>query len=281
MENKISPPHFIYGTAWKEERTENCVLQALTAGFRAIDTANQRKHYFEDGVGTALVKAYEILGLKRTDLFLQTKFTFADGQDHRKPYDENSKYSEQVQASFNSSLEHLRTEYIDSLVLHGPYDYQGVSPEDRETWTAMEKLFHQKHVRALGLSNVNLPQLKGFFEFAKIKPVFVQNRCYAQAKWDQEIRNFCKSQGIHYQGFSLLTANTKVFSGVKASAFLKSLMVETKKQLPQLVFRFSQQIGMIPLTGTTSLENMKMDQDIQDFELSPDQMASFENLASL
>ena len=74
-------PPLLYGTAWKEERTEALVLAALRAGLRGIDTANQRKHYVETGVGAA------IAGFPRDQLFLQTKFTFVDGQDHRLPFD--------------------------------------------------------------------------------------------------------------------------------------------------------------------------------------------------
>ena len=80
-------PDFLYGTAWKEERTPALVELALRAGFRGIDTANQRKHYFEAGVGEGLAAAYRAGVVTRADLFLQTKFTYRDGQDHRLPYD--------------------------------------------------------------------------------------------------------------------------------------------------------------------------------------------------
>ena len=80
-------PDFIYGTAWKEDRTARLVEMALRAGFRAIDTANQRRHYFETGVGKDLAATYKAGIVTRADLFLQTKFTYAPGQDHRLPYD--------------------------------------------------------------------------------------------------------------------------------------------------------------------------------------------------
>src|SRR5690242_20234515 len=97
-------PDFLYGTAWKEERTEALVVAALNAGFRGIDTANQRKHYHEAGVGRALGQVFADGRLRRSDLFIQCKFTFQDGQDHRLPYDPRAAIAEQVTQSFQSSL---------------------------------------------------------------------------------------------------------------------------------------------------------------------------------
>ena len=82
----VAVPRLWYGTAWKEDATAGLVTQALAAGFRAIDTANQRKHYHEAGVGEALGAALAG-GLARDAVIVQSKFTFARGQDHRLPYD--------------------------------------------------------------------------------------------------------------------------------------------------------------------------------------------------
>src|ERR1041384_1066105 len=109
-------PAMLYGTAWKEDATESLAFGALTTGFRGIDTANQRKHYHEAGVGHGIARA----GIPRDQLWLQTKFTFRDGQDHRLPYDDAAPITTQVHQSFASSLEHLGTTHLDSLVLHGP-----------------------------------------------------------------------------------------------------------------------------------------------------------------
>ena len=79
----IQVPQFLYGTAWKEDATERLTSLALQQGFRGIDTANQRKHYHEAGVGKAVAAAIENGLVRREDLFLQTKFTFQRGQDHR------------------------------------------------------------------------------------------------------------------------------------------------------------------------------------------------------
>src|SRR5881394_1711749 len=98
-------PHFLYGTAWKEERTSALVEMAIRAGFRAIDTANQRKHYNEEGVGEGLAAAYRAGIVRREDLWLQTKFTYLSGQDDRLPYDADARPSAQVEQSLRSSLE--------------------------------------------------------------------------------------------------------------------------------------------------------------------------------
>jgi diketogulonate reductase-like aldo/keto reductase len=111
---------FLYGTAWKENRTPALVELALRMGFRAIDTANQRRHYFEAGVGEGLAAAYGSGIVTRDDVFLQTKFTYQRGQDHRLPYDPAATLSVQVAQSMASSLEHLATDYVDCYVLHGP-----------------------------------------------------------------------------------------------------------------------------------------------------------------
>ena len=80
-------PWFLYGTAWKERETQRLTESALRQGFRGIDTANQRRHYDEAAVGRAIALPVENGLLAREDLFLQTKFTFQPGQDHRLPYD--------------------------------------------------------------------------------------------------------------------------------------------------------------------------------------------------
>ncbi len=110
----VQVPHFFYGTAWKENETQRLTELALQQGFRAIDTANQRRHYHEAAVGAAIAATIKSGLVTRDDLFLQTKFTFQRGQDHRLPYDPNATIADQVEQSFASSLQHLGTEIIDS-----------------------------------------------------------------------------------------------------------------------------------------------------------------------
>ncbi len=271
----IEVPSFFYGTAWKEERTETLVLAAIEAGFRAVDTANQRRHYYEEGVGHALSKLLGESRLKRGELFLQSKFTFAASQDHRLPYDPDADYATQVEQSFNSSLQHMGTDYLDSYILHGPSLSRGLTEADREVWRAMERLCKAGSVRLIGVSNISEDQLRLLIEFAEIKPAFVQNRCFARTQWDAKVRRLCIEHGIVYQGFSLLTAN--------ASELKRPVMDQLTKRhgctKAQAVFRFALQLGMVPLTGTSDPEHMKQDLSVYDFVFGADEIAMMENVA--
>jgi diketogulonate reductase-like aldo/keto reductase len=245
----------MYGTAWKEAETQRLVGLAIAAGFRAIDTANQRKHYDEVGVGEALRAAYATGLVRREDLFLQTKFTHVGGQDHRLPYDRSARVAVQVEQSVQSSLEHLHTRVIDAYVLHGPSTRNGLAAADIEAWEAMEESHRQGLVASLGVSNVSRAQLELLVARATVRPAVVQNRCYASAGWDREVRAVCREHGIVYQGFSLLTANRKELARpeVRAIAQRRGMTVA------QVVFRFALDVGMLPLTGTTDPEHMKED----------------------
>ncbi|HEX8953464.1 MAG TPA: aldo/keto reductase [Polyangia bacterium] len=250
-------PQIIYGTAWKEERTEALVRRALDAGFRAVDTANQRKHYFEAAVGDAIARAVGDGVVTRAELFLQTKFTDAGGQDHRLPYDRRAPLGEQVAQSFASSLEHLRTDYLDSYVLHGPSRAVGLGDEDWEVWRAMEALAQDGRARALGVSNVSAAQLAELWRGAAVKPAFVQNRCYARDRWDGQVRAFCRAHDVAYQGFSLLTANRREL----ATPRVARLAERHGCTVAQLIFRFAVDAGMVPLTGTSDATHMRQDLD--------------------
>src|SRR5262245_6132130 len=111
-------PLFIYGTAWKKGATAGLVRTAIRAGFTAIDTANQPRHYNEPMVGEAL-EELAAEGTSRSSLFIQTKFTPLDGHDERVPYDPEADLRTQVRQSFDSSLRHLKTDHVDSYLLHG------------------------------------------------------------------------------------------------------------------------------------------------------------------
>src|SRR5271170_5150559 len=157
-------PDFLYGTAWKEDRTPALTELALRMGFRGIDAANQRRHYFEEGVGQGLAAAYRAGIVTRDDLFLQTKFTYQRGQDHRLPYDPAASLSVQVAQSLAGSLEHLGTGYVDSYVLHGPASGYGWTDADAGVWEAMTKERDAGRARLLGVSNVSLRHLEQMAE---------------------------------------------------------------------------------------------------------------------
>jgi len=272
--NGVPIPHFMYGTAWKKEDTSRYVQMAVQAGFRAIDTANQMIHYHEPLVGEALL-ALAKQGVTREQLFLQTKFTPASGQDHRLPYDPKAPIAEQVAQSFESSLEHLHTDSIDSYILHGPYGRWELEEKDWEVWAALEKLYQAGRVKMIGVSNVQAIQLQLLCELANVKPMVVQNRCYAALGWDHAVRELCRAHNVVYQGFSLLTANRGVLHDPEVCAIAKRCDTGPA----QVIFRFARQVGMLPLTGTTNAQRMKEDLDIDRVELSSEEIARIETIA--
>jgi len=268
-------PTFLYGTAWKEDRTATLVEAALRAGFRGIDTANQRRHYFEAGVGEALSAAYSAGVVTRADLFLQTKFTNRPGQDHRLPYDPAASLSVQVAQSMANSLEHLGTEQVDSYILHGPASNYDWSEADAEVWEAMKKERDAGRTRLLGVSNVSLAHLEQMVAVHKEAPTFVQNRCYARLGWDREVRQFCRDHNIIYQGFSLLTANVEVLR----HPLIAQIAQRTNATAAQMVFAFARQAGMLPLTGTSSPDHMRQDLASSAVQLPADVVEMIETLA--
>ncbi|MGA2370099.1 MAG: aldo/keto reductase family protein [Candidatus Korobacteraceae bacterium] len=270
-----SVPDFLYGTAWKEDRTPGLTELALRVGFRGIDTANQRRHYFEAGVGQGLAASYRAGVVARSDLFLQTKFTYQSGQDHRLPYDPAASLCAQVTQSLTSSLEHLGTDYVDSFVLHGPSSAYGWSDADAEVWEAMCEERQAGRTRFLGVSNVSLRHLEQMTTAHGDLPAFVQNRCFAQLGWDREVRLFCRERKILYQGFSLLTANAEVLH----HPLILALAASQKATPAQVVFSFAHTVGMLPLTGTCNAEHMKQDLFSRDTTLSPEAVRAIESLA--
>jgi diketogulonate reductase-like aldo/keto reductase len=266
----VPVPTFLYGTAWKETATTDLVASALAAGFRGIDTANQPKHYEEEGVGRAINEFIARGGVRRTDLFIQTKFTPLGGQDHRRPYDVQAPVATQVEQSFRSSLDHLGIEKVDSYVLHGPTQQHGLGSADRDAWRAMEMLHEAGSARLLGISNVSSEQLDELIGLARVRPAFVQNRCYARLGWDARVRDLCDRHAVIYQGFSLLTANRNVLQ----QPAIHAIAARHGRTVSQVIFRFSQTLGIIPLTGTTNPEHMRQALETCDFELTADEMST-------
>jgi diketogulonate reductase-like aldo/keto reductase len=265
-------PRIIYGTAWKKSATAHWVELAIRQGFRGIDTACQPKHYDEPGVGAGVAAS---LGdaLVRADLYLQTKFSPLSGQDPLTvPYDPKAPLSEQVAQSFAASLRNLRTAYLDCLVLHSPL----ASPaQTLEAWRAMESLVTGGGVRQLGISNCyGLEQLKALHESARIKPSVVQNRLYAETRYDREIRAFCTKRGIIYQSFWTLTANPHILK----HGTVAGLASKYRRTPPQILFRYLTQRDVLPLTGTRSEAHMREDLAIFEFELEDRELIAVDAL---
>ncbi|CAM9141815.1 unnamed protein product [Chrysoparadoxa australica] len=252
--SKMSMPPILYGTAWKKERTAGLVKAAVLNGFRGIDTACQPKHYNEGLVGEGWEAAAKQLGLPREAFFLQTKYTPIRGQDPANvPYDPSVPLAKQVEQSVQVSLRNLRTEYIDSLVLHSPLPTMG---ETLEVWGAMEKAVKAGLVRHLGVSNCyDIAILDALFERAEIPPKAVQNRFYSESGFDVEVRALAASKGAAYQSFWTLTGNMEALMGPEVGMVAASLGLT----VPQAMYAFVRSLGIVPLSGTTDEQHMRDD----------------------
>jgi diketogulonate reductase-like aldo/keto reductase len=140
----------------------------------------------------------------------------------------------------------------------------------------MELIYDTGRARMLGISNVTLEQLQRLCQEARIRPSFVQNRCYAVRDWDRQVRQFCVANEMVYQGFSLLTANRDVM----ASRELAKIAESHDRTPAQIIFRFALEVGMIPLTGTTNARHMHADLDVFDFCLEPEAVEQIEHLGA-
>lgn len=248
-------PFLVYGTAWKKEETARYVSEAVHAGFRFIDTACQPKHYNEAGVGDGWRAAAQELGLKRSDLYLQTKFTSYPGQDpNNVPYDHTAPIEEQVKQSLQVSLKNLHTGYLDSLVMHSPLD---TLEQTMQAWRVMESFVDDGKVLRLGISNCyDYDMFTTIYNQARIKASVLQNRFYAESNFDTELRVFCKEKNIWYQSFWTLTANRKALALPEVEE-----MAKKKNLTPQTyMYAFLMTLGYAtPLSGTTSQKHMAED----------------------
>lgn len=250
-------PKIIYGTAWKKEKTNSLVSEAILSGYRGIDTACQPKHYQEDLVGEALVKLYKDNKIERKDLFLQTKFTPLSGQDPSNiPYEKNAKLEVQVSQSLEKSLKNLQTDYLDSWILHSPLK---MLEDTMRVWKVFETFYEKGTVKQLGISNIyEKSLLEMIWSKSIVKPSVVQNRFYSDTNYDKELREFCKSKGIIYQSFWTLTANPHILN----EKIVKKIASEKKCTVEQLFFKFVMSLGIVPLTGTKTKEHMNDDLNV-------------------
>jgi diketogulonate reductase-like aldo/keto reductase len=257
-------PALVYGTAWKKEATSELVYQALCNGFTGIDTACQPKHYREDLVGAGLRRALAEGKFKRSDLYVQTKYTSLSGQDpDHTPYDSTASITEQVKASVAVSLTNLRTSedessatnddsYLDAVVLHSPLK---TIDETMQAWQVLEQYVPNK-IRNLGVSNCTIHSLMDIYERATIKPSIVQNRFYPNTKFDIGLRKFCRENLIIYQSFWTLTANPGLVYSAEVGSLANQLGISTQASLYAMVLGLG---NTVILDGTKRAQTMKAD----------------------
>ncbi|KAG6865488.1 hypothetical protein C0991_002200 [Blastosporella zonata] len=215
----------------------------------------------EDLVGEALEILRRDHNIRREDLFLQTKYTPITGQDTKLPlpYNPRDAIRDQIQSSFQKSLTNLKTTYLDSYLLHSPFN---TLEQTREAWRTMMALQDEGKVRMIGVSNAyDVKLLHALSRDRKVE--VVQNRWFEQNEWDRAVHNYCKMNGVMYQSFWTLTGNPSILNHPSILAIAAAAACTPE----QALFKFVQQKGIIPLSGTTKTLHMQQDVAVHGLEV--------------
>ena len=251
LNNGIEMPTLGYGVFQvSSKECERCVLNAIAAGYRLIDTA--QAYYNEDGVGNAIAKC----SVPRNELFLTTKVWITNAGE------------EKAARSINESLRKLRTDYIDLLLIHQPLnDYPG-------TWRAMEKAVREGKIRAIGLTNFYPDRFVDMAEYADIKPAVNQlkTNVFSQ-QWDAEVE--MKPYGTHIMAWGPLAQGDP---DLQTNPVLVGLAEKYNKTVQQVALRYLIQRNIIAIPKSTHIERMKQNLDVFDFVLTSEDMETIRPL---
>lgn len=257
--NQVQIPCIGYGT-YKTPNDEiglQCIVNALKAGYRHIDTAQgyQNEHLISD--------ALNICNMDRKDIFITSKL-WNDNQGYQKTLD-----------SFEQTCKNLGTSYLDLFLIHWPIpvghddDWKQLN---KETWKALEELYLQKRVRAIGVSNFLIHHLDNLLESATIKPMV--NQLEIHPKYQQrEIVQYCQDYDILIESWGPLMRG-KAF---KEPAFL-DLSNKLNKSVAQILLRWCLQKNILPLQKTTKFERMIENAKIFDFILDEQTMQFLDSM---
>lgn len=251
LNNGIEMPVLGYGVYLvSPEECERCVLDAISVGYRLIDTA--QAYYNEEGVGNAIAQC----GVPRNELFITTKVWITNAGE------------EKAAASIDESLRKLRTDYIDLLLIHQPLsDYTG-------TWRAMEKAVRDGKVRAIGLSNFYPDRFVDMAEYTQIKPAVNQLRTNVfSQQWDAEAE--MKPYGCHIMAWGPLAQGDP---DLHDNPVMKTLSEKYGKTPQQVALRYLLQRDIIAIPKSTHIERMRQNLDVFDFSLSEEDMESIRPL---
>ena len=251
LSNGIKMPMLGYGVYQiPEADTERCVLDAISCGYRSIDTA--QAYHNEEGVGNAIEKS----GVPREELFITTKIWIA-----------NAGY-EKAKASIAESLRKLKTSYIDLLLIHQPFsDYYG-------TWRAMEEAYKNGQLRAIGVANFYPDRLIDLCQFAEIAPMVnqVETHVFQQQKLARE---YLKKYNCQIESWG-------PFAEGRKDMFINPVLTEIGKKYgktaAQTALRFLMQSDVVIIPKSIHKERMQQNFDLFDFTLTADDMAAIEAL---
>lgn len=251
LSNGVKMPQLGYGVYQVDkEECERCVLDALKVGYRHIDTA--QSYFNEEEVGNAIAKS----GVPREQIFLTTKVWV----EHY-GYDETRK-------SVLESMRKLKTNYIDLVLLHQPFsDYYGA-------WRALEDLYAEGVIKAIGVSNFYPDRLVDICSFARIKPMVNQVETHPHNQ-QIEAHEWMKKYGVQHEAWA-------PFGEGRGGMFEEPLLVEIGKKYgktaAQVILRWDMQRNVVAIPKSTHIERMKQNFDIFDFELSEEDMAKIATL---
>ena len=252
LSNGVEMPLLGYGVFLvSPDECERCVSDALSVGYRLIDTAQAYQN--EEGVGNAWRKS----GLKREDLFLVTKVWIANAGE------------EKAAQSIDESLRKLQTDYIDLLLIHQAYgDVFG-------SWRAMEKAYRDGKVRAIGVSNFQAGRFFDFAHYVDVKPMVNQLQCNILIQQTG-------IESIHAEFDTKMMAwgplGGQGVDGIVKSKVLADIGAKYGKSAAQVALRWLTQRGIVAIPKSTHRERMEQNLNVFDFTLSNDDMALIANL---
>ncbi len=247
LSNGVEMPQLGYGVFQvSPEECECCVADALSVGYRLIDTA--QAYFNEEGVGNAWRKS----GLKREDLFLVTKVWISNNGE------------EKAAKSIDESLRKLQTEYIDLLLIHQAYgDVFG-------TWRAMEKAYRAGKVRAIGVSNFQAARFFDFAHYVELKPMVNQLQCNVMVQ-QTGIEPILAETDTKMMAWGPLGGQG--VDGIVKSELLANIGAKYGKTAAQVALRWLTQRGIVAIPKSSHKERMAQNFNIFDFSLTADEMA--------
>ena len=247
LSNGVEMPVLGYGVFQvPPQEAERCVSDALSVGYRLIDTA--QAYFNEEGVGNAIAKS----GIKRDELFLVTKVWISNAGE------------EKAAKSIDESLRKLQTDYIDLLLIHQAYgDVFG-------TWRAMEDAYRDGKVRAIGVSNFQQARFFDFAHYVDMKPMVNQLQCNAMIQ-QREIEPTLNDLGTKMMAWGPLGGQG--VDNIIKSELLGSIGAKYGKTASQVALRWLTQRGIVAIPKSTHKERMQQNFDIFDFELTANDMA--------
>lgn len=253
LNNGVRMPKLGYGVYQvTPEECERCVSDALSVGYRSIDTA--QAYFNEEGVGRAVKKS----GIAREELFLTTKVWISNAGERR------------AEASIDASLKKLGTDYIDLLLIHQPFgDYYG-------TYRAMEKAYRAGKVRAIGVSNFYPDRLIDLCNFVEVKPAVnqVETHVFCQQKAAREVM---KRHGVQIESWGPFAEGK---NGLFTNPVLTEIAAAHERSVAQTALRFLLQSDVVVIPKSVKKERMAQNSDVFSFELTQDEMARISALDS-